>query len=45
MCFNIAMYKGDYEAEEEERSVVSDGHFCCVMLLLSFICLCGFVGK
>lgn len=31
MCFNIAMYKGDYEAEEEERSVVSDGHFCCVI--------------
>jgi len=45
MYFNIAKYKGGYEAEEEQRGVVSDSHISCGILLLSFICLCRFVEK
>jgi hypothetical protein len=45
MYFNIAKHKGGYEAEEEQRGVVSDSHISCGTLLLSFICICGFVVK
>jgi hypothetical protein len=46
MYFNIAKYMRDYEAEEEQRSVVSDGHVLLLnAIAILYLCVSGFVVK
>jgi hypothetical protein len=43
MYFNIAKYMRDYEAEEEQRSVVSDGHVLLLNAIAIFLFVCEWI--